>query len=310
MNLSRLALVAALALFAAFTTTTTSHALDGQSLLNLSENADKLFSYQGTKFADISVGDHTTRAVFRVVHEKPDRTRTDYLGPAGLAGIVTISRPDGNWTYLSVRKVWEKSKWDPVGPSVSLAMRNYTPVKVGRGKIAKRPAHIVKLLPKKPGNPSETIWIDTVTYLPLRSELRNSAGALISVSAFRDIVFNPKNIRPSLFASENIGTPIPRPPIGDLGFKVVMPGYLPRGYELVRVANIRIGTGLAAHLMYSNGVNSISIFERKRGTDKGQKPPGLGKWANVVRFDRGMVTFTIISDISIGELRRIAGSLK
>ncbi|HOP81479.1 MAG TPA: MucB/RseB C-terminal domain-containing protein, partial [Armatimonadota bacterium] len=96
----------------------------------------------------------------------------------------------------------------------------------------------------------------------------------------------------------------------DLGFKVVKPKYIPKGYSFVQTTTVPVTKDVyAAHLMYTNGINTISIFERKRDKNS-DKWDDRGNMANVVRFDHGQVTFTIIGDISKAELQKIANSLK
>ncbi len=310
MNLRLLALTAGLAQLAAFSSVAPVFALDALGVVTKSQAAEGSVSYRGIKYADISVGKKTVRAEFKVTHQKPDRTRADYYSPADLSGIVTVDRGGDSWRYLPSTGEWQHTRWNPAPEPISLVLKNYNVESVGSAVIAGRPSYIIKFTPKKRGNPSETVWVDKSCYLPLRSELRNSSGTLISVSAFKQITIEPLDIPSSAFEVKASAFSSSSGSSGDLGFAVTKPGYVPKGYVLVQTGKIKIGTGYAAHLMYTNGVNTISIFQRKRGSDSGQKPPGLGKWATVLRFDRGSITYTIIGDIAKRELEKIAGSLK
>lgn len=280
-------------------------------LLKKSEAAERNTSYRGFKFADITVGKRTIRAHFKIVHRKPDHTRTEYFQPSELAGIIVIERGSENWRYLPAQRQWQHNKWELAPQRLNLALKNYKVIDVGNGKIAGRPTNIIKLVPKKSGNPSETIWIDDQYHLVLKSELKNSSGVTISISEFRKITFNPKDIKDATFTVPK-GVKPPNNPVPDLGFSIVKPKYIPKGYSFVQTTTVPVEKDVfAAHLMYTNGINTISIFERKKsGKDSGNWKSGVGNVANMVRFDRNQITFTIIGDIEKRELQKIADSLK
>ncbi|MBI2842474.1 MAG: hypothetical protein HYX78_03660 [Armatimonadetes bacterium] len=310
MNFARPAFLGALAALLGLVAANPCPALDLADLIRKSETADNHVSYRGLKFADLSVGGRTIRAHFKVLHQEPDRTRTEYFTPPELSGIIVIERGSENWRFLPSQQQWQHNKWELSVRTINLAIENYKLLNGGQEVVAGRQTHVVKLHPKKRGNPSETIWIDTEYNLVLRTELRNSSGAPISVSAFRQIDFEPQDISDSAF---EVKPDVKRPnnPVPELGFEAVKPKYLPKGYSFGQVSTIPIGKDYAAHLMYTDGINTISIFEKKRSKKKrGDDYPGLGKWANVIRFDRGGITFTIISDIDKRELQKIADSIK
>lgn len=309
MKLPRLTLAAGLAGVLSLALSVPAFTLDPLDLVRKSEAADERVSYRGLKYADIVVGKKTTRAHFKVVHRKPGKTRTEYFAPSELTGIITIEHGSDSWHFLPAQQKWQHRKWQLMPERVNLALKNYRAINKGRDSVAGRSTYVIRLAPKKRGNPSETIWIDSQYYLPLKNELRNSSGELISVSAFREIQFEPKDIRDSVFeVKPDVGHP--NNPVPDLGFNIVKPKYVPKGYVLAQTSTVPIGDYYAAHLMYTNGINTISIFERKRGGKDDGNPPGFGKWANVLRFDRGKITFTIISDIDKRELEKIKNSLK
>lgn len=310
MKLAKLMLAAGLSAILGFAAATASHALDATDLIRNNEAAEHYVSYRGLKYADISVGGRTTRAHFKIVHLKPDSTRTEYFDPKELSGIIAIEKGSDSWKYLPSTKRWQHNKWELSNEKLSLALKNYNVVSDGKqNPVAGRQAYVVKLMPKKKGNPSETIWIDAQCYITLKSELRNSSGSLISVSAFESIKIEPGNITESVFDVKSDSDSSDSTP--KLGFEIVKPRYVPKGYSLAQVSNVPIGQSYAAHLMYTNGINTISVFERKRSRDNSDaNMPGLGKWAHMVRFSKGKITFTIISDIDKREVQKIANSLK
>ncbi|MEN6520655.1 MAG: MucB/RseB C-terminal domain-containing protein [Armatimonadota bacterium] len=280
-------------------------------LLKKSEAAEQNISYRGLKFADITVGRRTIRAHFKIVHQKPNCTRTEYFQPSELAGIIVVEKNADYWRFLPSQGHWQHNKWELAPQRINLALKNYKVTKAGQDVVAGRQAYVLRLTPRKRGNPSETVWIDTVYHLVLKNELKNSSGTTISVSAFRQITFEPGNITAAAFmVPRNIKAQ--NNPVPDLGFTVVKPKYMPKGYSFVQTTSVPVGNDVyAAHLMYTNGINTISIFERKAGgKNSGNWNSGLGNVANMVRFNHGRVIFTIIGDIAKQELQRIADSLK
>jgi outer membrane lipoprotein-sorting protein len=310
MRLGRLTLAATISALLWLTLVKPSLALNPLDIVKRSQVADLNVSYRGFKYADISVGKQIIRAQFKIVHRKPDHTRIDYHSPSELAGIITIERGADDWRYIPSQQRWHHNKWYLSPENVQLALKNYKIINAGKEKIVGRSAYVIKLMPKKPGNPSQTIWIDDTYYLVLKSELRNSSGIAVSTSVFKSITFEPKDITDAAFMIPTDVKP-PNNPVPDLGFKVVKPKYIPKGYSFVQTSTVPIGKLYAAHLMYTNGINTISIFERKRDPKGGGDwKSGLGDVAKVVRFDYGQITFTIIGDIDKRELQKIANSLK
>ncbi|HOK54567.1 MAG TPA: MucB/RseB C-terminal domain-containing protein [Armatimonadota bacterium] len=309
MGLARLQLIAGLIVLFGLSVAGIYAAMDPAEIVRKSQNADKYVSYRGLKYADITIDKKTVRAHFKIVHRKPDHTRTEYFQPAELAGIISIDKGSDSWRYLPAQQKWQHNKWELAPQRIDLALKNYNAVSAGKEKICGRSAYVIKLIPKKKGNPSETIWVDDKYFLVLKSELRNSSGTPVSVSAFREISFEPTDIKDSAFAVP-VNVKPPNNPVPDLGFKVVKPKYIPKGYSFVQTTTVPVTKDVyAAHLMYTNGINTISIFERKRDKNS-DKWDDRGNMANVVRFDHGQVTFTIIGDISKAELQKIANSLK
>lgn len=307
---NRLPLVAGLTAFLALTLAVHVFGIDAVSIVQKSEIAENNVNYKGLKYADISVGKSTIRAQFNIIHKRPNKTKISYIAPSELNGIVTIDTGSDSWRFIPAQRRWEHNKWELPSQKLSLALRNYRIVETGRGSVAGRQAYVIKLQPTKPGNPSETIWVDTKYFLVLKSELRNAYGESISTTAFKSIAFEPKNVTDAAFKVPS-NVKAPNNPVPSLGFKIVKPKYVPRGYSFVQVSTVPVGGDVyAAHLMYTNGINTISIFERKKSRDSGDWKNDLGRWATVIRFDRGQITFTIIGDISKKELQNIGDSLK
>ena len=104
-----------------------------------------------------------------------------------------------------------------------------------------------------------------------------------------------------------------------VGFKVVMPKYVPQGFELdaYRLYNCPCRCGhKSAYIRYTNGMDGISVFETPAGTGCGKMKGCImpGGWCNV-QDQTAMMTsdgksFIVIGNVNPQELRRITDSLR
>ena len=303
--------LAALLMFIAAAGVPPASAASPQEVIRKAESADEIVSYRGIKWTNIYVLGRVIRANYKVVHLNPDKTRIDYFRPAELTGIITITKGDENWRFLPKKGEWERQRWDLDADRVELAVKNYEVKDGGTDNVAGRSVYVFKFSPRKRGSPSQSIWVDKEYFLILRSETRNANGDLTAASAFTEIRFNSGDIKSSVF--EISGREASNSPSGKLGFRVIKPSYVPKGYQLVDVNSINIGNDPAAHLKYSNGLNTLSIFERKGGAGPKEAQKFLKLLPRGVRmrtFNHNGIAFTIIGDIDKRELDKIIKSIR
>ncbi|MFN3421494.1 MAG: sigma-E factor regulatory protein RseB domain-containing protein [Armatimonadota bacterium] len=154
-----------------------------------------------------------------------------------------------------------------------LLKRNYEIRLLPSEQIAGRDCYVLAAQPKHPNNPSRKVWVDKSHFVVLRDEILNSDGTPIRIFVVRSINFNA-DIDESLFSIPT-GWQVsnaPYRPIENLslaeaekiaGFEVRLPQFVPEGYRLsgVGVTYCQHGTPIV-HLQYSDGLNTISVFER------------------------------------------------
>jgi outer membrane lipoprotein-sorting protein len=307
----RLALSCALAAAAVLLASASAPAADLVDFIRKAESANRHVSYRGVKWTNLHVAGQVVRSNYKVLHQKPNNTRIDYYRPSELSGIITITKGGENWRFLPKKGEWERQKWELDADRVELTVKNYQLADGGSVRIAGRHAQVVKLIPKRRGSPSQTVWVDTEHFLILRSETRNAQGELKTASAFTEIRFNPPDIQSSAFVPGSTEPRKDQP--AALGFQVVKPTYMVKGYQLVDVGSISIEGERAAHLKYTNGLNTISIFQRKgaiapKEADRLLKT--LPRGVRLETFTRGGITFTIIGDIAKSEMDKIVRSLQ
>lgn len=209
-----------------------------------------------------------------IVRHKNSVERIEYIsGPA--RGTIIVARNGETSTYkpdsgqLIVALGSGKDLTD-----LDLLIRNYHVSLSGRDTVAGRTADIVELIPRYSGNPSKKLWIDREKGIILRSEDRTASGKIRSTMEFTSIDFlgsisdaafeHPANAESTLvkLAGER---KLSRAELGkSVGISVTSPTYLPRGYILDSMRTYSCGCDCghkAAHLRYTNGLNSISVFE-------------------------------------------------
>lgn len=277
-------------------------------ILRRSEDADKHVSYRGLKTVNVYFAGRSAVSTLKVVHLKPNKTRTEYFTPAQIAGTILIEDGPNIWKYDPRSSEWQKacvrqqdnSVWEKV-------LKNYDVKIIGTDSIAGRPTYVIHATPRHKGENAHRVWIDKDYFLTIRTQEENSRGVVVDSSRYTNIEINPGNISQAAFkisgkvksTNENKATEI----------KVVKPGYLPKGYKLVAITNMSVNCRCCAHLQFSNGVNTISMFQRP--TDKCNAQSQMkSKSTNILTWVRGGMLFTLIGKVPRAELQKIADSTK
>lgn len=197
---------------------------------------------------------------------------------------------------------------------------------VGKDKIAGRNAYVIELHPRHHHQGKRKLWVDTEKWVKLRTEDITPEGTVASLSYYTKIEF-VKNIpdgkfhveKPEGYRVEREEGPIRTMPLEKVrrmaGFQILEPSYLPSGFKVAGAAIIPFRDGKIVSIRYTDGVNTLSLFQAKGETlnprflkrlHEGPVQPGKGiySWR---KDDRNL---TIISRISMDDIRRVAGSVK
>ena len=285
-------------------------ALRAEDLLKQSQDVDKRVSYRGLKTVNVYFAHDLTSAAIKVLHLKPNKTRTEYFAPPLLAGIIVIQDGSGVWRYSPSDGRWEKTCGYQPAPDEQIrreAFANYDFSIVGSDKVAGRPVHVVRAIPKRKGEPARTIWLDKEFHLALRTSVETDTGAVVNSSKYTYIEFNPKDISAAAFRIPKTVSKPPQPKDADFG--IIKPKYLPDGYKAIGMSRLTVNGRTCVHLQFSNGANTISLFERA-SDKKSARTSMKSKFTNVLTWAQGGVLFTLIGDLSKSELEKIADSIK
>lgn len=266
--------------------------MDATALLRASIAAPRTVSYVG-QLETLAFGSNRSNAtIVRVEHRAPDRTRRWYLAPESLYGDYIVT--SGNATYQFDTKharmtvsheAPPESAIGSDGNRLDLAMSNYRAVGAGAEIIASRPTQSVVLINRFTGERAERIWIDDETHLVLKKEAYHASGAVASQTRFEELRYTAQ-IPDDVFATAaptgyaTAQRPDVEMPSSDLqhvlkdaGFAVQTPRDLPQGFKLIGgdVATVPAAAGAKAgdvrslHLVYSDGLRSLSLFENATG---------------------------------------------
>ena len=281
----------------------------GEELLRRSEQAERAHDYRGLRVIRMVLPQCTVTAEAAVIHRRPATTRIEYLSPPSVAGTVVLQVGPDRWRRSPRNNHWHRAAPAPEAHLLDLLVRNYDLRAVPGSPVARRDCVLLIINPKHEGNPSKRIWIDQATGLVMRSEVLNWKQDDISISAFKSI-----EIDPDLSSDGAQLTPPPKPPPHappDPGFKAVYPRYVPPGYVFVSTDTMLMGKHRAAHLRYSDGLNSISVFQVPAQAFGGQQPFAGPEWrfTQVITWRRGDMDYAVVGDIDPAELRNIADSM-
>jgi len=286
-------------------------AATAEELLKRAEVADKHVSYRGLKTASVRVGNSSTTATIKIVHLKPDKTRTQYFAPPLLAGVILVQDGPELWRFQPQEDAWELVRYCRLMPRDTInqrALENYEVTLVGTDRVAGRETYVIHATPKRRGESARRIWVDHEHYLVMGTQVETPGGGVLNSSRYTSVEFEPGDISPSLFSIN--GKKKTDAGAGHLpAFRAAKPSYLPKGYRLIGLSRVAVDGCCSSHLQYSNGVNTISLFQRRAGDDSSSEQL-RSKVTNVLSWVRAGMRFTLIGDLPRAELQRIADSVK
>jgi len=290
------------------------------AVLQQSAKAGAHFDYCGTKRLLFYGGESPREIKLRVIHLRPDRTRTDFLGPGRTQGTVRIEIGKDAWRFHPRTSQWRPSaSRDAAAMDLARLLANYTVTQERIERMAGRRCHVIAIKPRRSGNPSRRVWVDVATKVPLKTQFFAADGALISEASLTDIQFAvAKSLAALVHPPSNVAAAPEHQ--SALDFEPIKPAYLPPGYELVASAVLSARGRPSCHLQYSDGLGTVSVFEQRRAPAKEEheRPHARGQQQHtrhraqfppVLRWEHADIRFTLIGDVSLQELDKIAASL-
>ena len=256
---------------------------DPVELLRESVEAPLAVSYVGQLQTVRFSFSHAVATIVRVEHRAPSFTRRWYLAPESLYGDYTITRGIQTYQFDTRREQITVSR-NPVlddalatEGNLDRVLSNYRALVEGKYVVAGRPAICIVLLNKYTGERAVRVWIDEGTHLLLRKEAYHANGAVAAEARFEDVSYTDK-IPEDVFSTSTPngfrrvrGRDAAAPSsdiaavIRDAGFSPYTPRVLPQGFQLVSGDVSNVAGVKSLHLLYSDGLRSISLFENATG---------------------------------------------
>ena len=195
---------------------------------------------------------------------------------------------------------------------VSLLRRHYDLSGVPGSEVAGRSATVIEARPQDASSDASVAarwWVDDSTGLLLWQETYDDRDRLQSAVGFRDVTF-----RGAAFLSHLPQAAVPRTTTAltlakttDLAAQGWSPPAELAGLPLVRLRSDRADNPQALHLVYSDGLSVVSVFEQRGGMRTG--PPGSDwnagvgafvRWgsASTASWQSGETVMTVVSNSS------------
>jgi len=314
---------------------------DASARLRASFTAPARVTYEGELETTNFASERAVATVLRIEHQAPARTRRSYLAPSELFGDYVVVRGGARFDFDAKRRrlvITHNPLLDDqiaAGGDYARVMRNYRPIFGGRETIAGRPADAISLVSRFTGERIVRVLLDAQTHLVLEKVIYHGNGAIASQMRF-DRLRYVAHLPPQFFA-------VATPPgyvtvagrdvaaaeadrahvVGRVGFAPVEPRSLPQGFALIRT-DVATAKGIpTVHLVYSDGLRLLSLFENNRDADAAFE----GLHPRTVRFEghdaqqvedgsttllswkeRG-IAFVLVGDLLARELVPIAASV-
>jgi outer membrane lipoprotein-sorting protein len=315
-------------------------AQDGSQLLRDAVAAYSKYSYTG-QVQNVDYGTNRADAVlFRIEHRAPDSTRRWYLAPESLYGDSIISKGDTSYDVDQKRKriivVTDDALDDQVAEddNFGLLLHNYRAVMGPDDNVAGRRVLSVLLVNKYTGETVMRIAMDAATKLVLQKDRYSPTGSVSHSMRFEEITFT-NAIPQQLFsvpssgyrrvtgASHGLPSNDVQAAVRTAGFKALGPKYLPEGFLPIAGDVSEIKGVRTLHLMYSDGLRTISLFQNARGAavdmssyNVHQTKVGSHAGQYVVDGSTTLLAwaannlhFALVGEMSRDELLRIASSV-
>ena len=285
----------------------------------------------------------TSRAdavLFRIEHRAPDLTRRWYLAPESLFGDSIVSRGDTSYDIDPHNHRIIFTKDDALDDQVAeddnfgLLLHNYQATIGPDENVAGRTAITVLLVNKYTGQTIMRMSLDSQTKLVLQKELYAPSGAVSHQMRFEQIAYE-KSFPTGLFEVptsgytqiQGSGHGLPsndlRAVVQTAGFAVHGPQYLPDGFLPVAGDVSDIKGVRTLHLLYSDGLRTVSLFQNARGAsvDTSHYAVHATKVGShdakyfedgstmLVAWAAGDLHFELVGELSRDELLRIASSV-
>ena len=294
-------------------------------ILKRSILAEGTVNFSGVRSVVVFEASLKTQGYQQQVYEKaPGKLRMTVIDPEAQRGRLCVSNGRIHWEYLPAKSRVTRRELPPAEQARARRLADLERLTarmrveyLGTETIVGRTSHVVTVSAGS-GSPLKKIWADAEHYLPLKMQRFDPQGRVKLSMYYTSINFQPQytagmfDFEPPAGCVVQASDDLPeRIALSEAetraGFKAALPKYLPPGYsfEAKRVAVIPLKGRKVLWLTFSNGADTFSIFQRKRGVALAPRQSGRSMdWA------AGAYSFTLVGQISCAEMNKVRESVK
>ena len=252
---------------------------DPAALLRESLLAPQTVSYVGQIETVRFSSNRAIATIVKIEHRAPGLTRRWYVAPEELYGDYIITRGHATYQFDTTNSKVTISHAPEIDDQVAASgnfehvLENYRTLYDGTETVADRPTISIVLINKYTGERAMRAWIDRDTNLVLKKEEYHANGAVASQTRFEEIRYTG-SIPDAIFSTdapsnytEVAGARLTSPTVDldrtikEAGFSPYRPHDLPQGFKLIGADVADLNGVRTLHLLYSDGLRSISLFE-------------------------------------------------
>jgi len=307
------------------------------SLLVRLSTAGRSIGYSGEYVHQTHHAGRELKLKYFIQHWPPDKTVIQFLQPdslretvIALSGEQVRARGDRH-VHRMARHVrpgqWLRRRF--FLKEIDLLKRNYE-VSVEPGPVMlERPTYVVHIKPTRAGRPELRLWVDQQTSFILKMQRRSPIAVQSELHEYTQIEFatpdtaefnriwasldtvSDARSRRMRHYSETYSKLVQA--LAHHDGPILVPQQLPAGFELMRIRKFRSRERTFMHLLYSDGLAFISLFEypktapEKNGARKTRERRRME--FSVVNGHIGEIGYHLVSEIPRDELERMAQSL-
>lgn len=197
-----------------------------------------------------------------------DKTRLEFIAPSPFAGYVMIWKEESGVIIPPRGKRMPLPRFAPAedmrGLHIELLSKSAKVSLKGEEKLLGRTAKVFLIEPAYVKGGYLKLWIDKETGIRLKTERYSPQGKLVSMVYLLSLQLNPP-LKEKEFAvpkyaidSQNYS---PKKLQHILGFRVLLPSYLPPGYTVLHIRPLLVGKQRAVTIHLTDGLNPITIME-------------------------------------------------
>jgi sigma-E factor negative regulatory protein RseB len=160
-------------------------------------------------------------------------------------------------------------------------------------KVLGRRTQLILVQPRDEFRYGYRLWLDHESAMPLKSQLCDGRGNVIEQMLFAELQLQesipPERLKPGVdaegFKWVRQDVQAPRLPLARIGWNVVR---LPAGFTLrtARIQRLEGAPQPTRHLVYSDGLASVSVFIEPRRTKEESRSQGLAKVGSAFAYSR------------------------